>query len=167
MAEQLICNQQVVGSTPITSSNRGEFPSGQRGQTVNLLAVPSVVRIHLLPPKEKELLSTDKSSFFFFNDTFIGTRYTPLVRENTLRYSEGNERRHICAAKASLSASIPAKHAVFPPTYSRSFYKEQGRRDRPPRFCKYLLFSVDFSRHLCDNTRRYCNATTFLFGKGL
>ena len=25
------------------------FPSGQRGQTVNLLAVPSVVRIHLPP----------------------------------------------------------------------------------------------------------------------
>ena len=27
----------------------GEFPSGQRGQTVNLLVLPSVVRIHLLP----------------------------------------------------------------------------------------------------------------------
>ena len=27
----------------------GEFPSGQRGQTVNLLAMPSVVRIHLPP----------------------------------------------------------------------------------------------------------------------
>ena len=29
----------------------GEFPSGQRGQTVNLLALPSVVRIHLRPVK--------------------------------------------------------------------------------------------------------------------
>ena len=46
MAEQLICNQQVVGSTPITSSKEstqkwtymGDFPSGQRGQTVNLLS---------------------------------------------------------------------------------------------------------------------------------
>ena len=28
----------------------GEFPSGQRGQTVNLLATPTVVRIHLPPP---------------------------------------------------------------------------------------------------------------------
>ena len=27
----------------------GDFPSGQRGQTVNLLATPSVVRIHLRP----------------------------------------------------------------------------------------------------------------------
>ena len=28
----------------------GEFPSGQRGQTVNLLSLTSVVRIHLPPP---------------------------------------------------------------------------------------------------------------------
>ena len=33
----------------------GEFPSGQRGQTVNLLLNASVVRIHL-PPPEKGLL---------------------------------------------------------------------------------------------------------------
>ena len=65
LVEQLICNQQVGGSSPSTSStsprrkakptaeqqrNMGEFPSGQRGQTVNLLALPSVVRIHLPPP---------------------------------------------------------------------------------------------------------------------
>ena len=55
----IICNQQVGGSNPSTSSilsqhsilNMGEFPSGQRGQTVNLLSMTSVVRIHLPPPK--------------------------------------------------------------------------------------------------------------------
>ena len=31
----------------------GEFPSGQRGQTVNLLLIASVVRIHLPPPNER------------------------------------------------------------------------------------------------------------------
>ena len=54
-----LCNQQVGGSNPSTSSilpqhsilNMGEFPSGQRGQTVNLLSMTSVVRIHLPPPK--------------------------------------------------------------------------------------------------------------------
>ena len=55
LVEQLICNQQVGGSNPSTSSNfiqdMGDFPSGQRGQTVNLLAMPSVVRIHHPPPK--------------------------------------------------------------------------------------------------------------------
>ena len=57
LAEQLICNQQVIGSSPIIGFCPfirafilvGEFPSGQRGQTVNLLAMPSVVRIHSLP----------------------------------------------------------------------------------------------------------------------
>ena len=59
LVEQLICNQQVGGSSPSTSSIilplcfiMGDFPSGQRGQTVNLLASPSVVRIHHLPPEK-------------------------------------------------------------------------------------------------------------------
>ena len=68
MAEQLICNQQVDGSTPFASSkscnNKGDFPSGQRGQTVNLLSLTSVVRIHHPPPTKNALLSTDKGAFF-------------------------------------------------------------------------------------------------------
>ena len=48
LAEQLICNQQVIGSSPIVGFMDG-FPSGQRGQTVNLLASPSKVRILLHP----------------------------------------------------------------------------------------------------------------------
>ena len=56
LAEQLICNQQVVGSSPITGSttkklNMGRFQSGQMDQTVNLTSSTSVVRIHLCPPK--------------------------------------------------------------------------------------------------------------------
>ena len=31
MAEQLICNQQVVGSTPTTSSKRGKIPEWPKG----------------------------------------------------------------------------------------------------------------------------------------
>ena len=59
LAEQLICNQQVAGSSPIASSidelarqqgNVGRFPSGQREQTVNLPRNASVVRIHPCPP---------------------------------------------------------------------------------------------------------------------
>ena len=57
LAEQLICNQQVIGSSPIIGLvdflliYMGGFPSGQRGQTVNLLHIASVVRIHLHPFK--------------------------------------------------------------------------------------------------------------------
>ena len=96
LVEQLICNQQVGGSNPSTSStspqrpdrslpckresslptvrllsksnplrwasmwfrrqlNTEEFPSGQRGQTVNLLRFASVVRIHPPPPRRSKL----------------------------------------------------------------------------------------------------------------
>ena len=48
LAEQLICNQQVIGSSPIIGFMDG-FPSGQRGQTVNLLSTTSKVRILLHP----------------------------------------------------------------------------------------------------------------------
>ena len=48
LAEQLICNQQVNGSSPLIGFMDG-FPSGQRGQTVNLLQIASVVRIHRHP----------------------------------------------------------------------------------------------------------------------
>jgi hypothetical protein len=41
LVEQLICNQQVVGSSPSAGSDLwnklGRYSSGQRGQTVNLL----------------------------------------------------------------------------------------------------------------------------------
>ena len=50
LAEQLICNQQVNGSSPLIGLNMDGFPSGQRGQTVNLLAMPTGVRIHPPPP---------------------------------------------------------------------------------------------------------------------
>ena len=54
LAEQLICNQQVAGSSPFTSSiitnHLVGFPSGQREQTVNLPSQTSMVRIHPPPP---------------------------------------------------------------------------------------------------------------------
>ena len=63
LAEQLICNQQVIGSSPIIGLQNSicselniyldGFPSGQRGQTVNLLQIASVVRIHLHPLAER------------------------------------------------------------------------------------------------------------------
>ena len=85
LAEQLICNQQVNGSSPVwvvyfisgVLAQLGEhlpykqrvigsspigpimdgFPSGQRGQTVNLLHFASVVRIHLHPLRIFEVMN--------------------------------------------------------------------------------------------------------------
>ena len=48
------------------------FPSGQRGQTVNLLSTTSVVRIHPLPPKRNDnfrkriVVSFCSLHFYFF-----------------------------------------------------------------------------------------------------
>ena len=52
LGEHLPYKQRVIGSSPIGPiklNNMDGFPSGQRGQTVNLLATLSVVRIHLHP----------------------------------------------------------------------------------------------------------------------
>ena len=51
LGEHLPYKQRVIGSSPIgpTLKNKDGFPSGQRGQTVNLLQIASVVRIHLHP----------------------------------------------------------------------------------------------------------------------
>ena len=52
LGEHLPYKQRVIGSSPIGPSNiifiMDGFPSGQRGQTVNLLQIASVVRIYLV-----------------------------------------------------------------------------------------------------------------------
>ena len=55
LGEHLPYKQGVTGSSPVGPTqfnkvnNMGGFPSGQRGQTVNLLQIASVVRIHHRP----------------------------------------------------------------------------------------------------------------------
>ena len=53
LVEQRFCKPPVVGSSPTSGSKvfeiMGVFQSGQMGQTVNLLSLTSVVRIHPHP----------------------------------------------------------------------------------------------------------------------
>ena len=126
MAEQLICNQQVVGSTPITSSKashqvkpkyKGDFPSGQRGQTVNLLSLTSVVRIHHPPPTKNALLST-KTKVRFLNEA----RLRRMKNEAGLRLMKcalrhmrmhGRDSLHVCEANASWQRQLVAVAASY------------------------------------------------------
>ena len=62
----------------------GRFPSGQREQTVNLLAPPSVVRIHLFPPKNNSIVSM---LLFFCEREWMKNRCKATVR--TVAYSNG------------------------------------------------------------------------------
>ena len=85
LVEQLICNQQVGGSSPSTGSTQkgklhmGEFPSGQRGQTVNLLLIASVVRIHL-PPPIKNPPAVLVGLLLVGEDSWIRTHSNPTCR---------------------------------------------------------------------------------------
>ena len=72
LGEHLPYKQRVIGSSPIgpIKTNMDGFPSGQRGQTVNLLATPSKVRI-LLHPLDVErincLLKPKRFESFFIH----------------------------------------------------------------------------------------------------
>ena len=74
MVEQLICNQQVAGSSPIASSVgvfSDGFPSGQREQTVNLSSLTSKVRILPRPPRSQPS-NNKRSTAFMNNRTYAG-----------------------------------------------------------------------------------------------
>ena len=67
----------------------GDFPSGQRGQTVNLLAMPSVVRIHHPPPNKSERLLS--FGFIFWLDYGGVEVYTPLRGESTIPHQKPSD----------------------------------------------------------------------------
>ena len=95
LVEQLICNQQVAGSSPFASSpdligashhhfllnthsHRDGFPSGQREQTVNLSPLASMVRIH---PRPRMKLGKGRGGKVLFENFFS------MTKENEIRGS--------------------------------------------------------------------------------
>ena len=61
------------------------FPSGQREQTVNLSSMTSVVRIHHLPPKQKDI---PKGMYFFcFGGRWLWIRKPPLRNVPVARFN--------------------------------------------------------------------------------
>ena len=85
MAEQLICNQQVVGSTPITSSTKvhicgllyGSVPERPKGADCKSVVTDFGGPNPPAPTTKKALLSQDKSAFFVVGictGGFVGIR---------------------------------------------------------------------------------------------
>ena len=66
-------------------SNMGGFPSGQREQTVNLSSMTSVVRIHHLPPKQKDI--PKGMSFFCFGGRWLWIRKVALRNVPVARFN--------------------------------------------------------------------------------
>ena len=91
MAEQLICNQQVVGSTPTTSSKRGKIPEWPKGADCKSVGTAFGGSNPPLPTKKQHR----KSRCCFFCGKGVSARFTPrgalrlnhLFRCWTLRYA--------------------------------------------------------------------------------
>ncbi len=84
----------------------GDFPSGQRGQTVNLLATPSVVRIHHRP------LYADVAQLaeqLICNQQVIGS--SPIIGLDIIAGWSSLEARRAHNPKVTGSNPVPATHA--------------------------------------------------------
>ena len=68
------------------------FPSGQREQTVNLSSMTSVVRIHHLPPKQKDI--PKGMSFFCFGGRWLWIRKPALRNVPVARFNRRGFRRN-------------------------------------------------------------------------
>ena len=93
----------------------GEFPSGQRGQTVNLLSLTSVVRTHPLPPKIRTRKCADfyllPVTFSLFAKTYLRTDFWKVI-------SNSEER---IGVKSTLQKSLFDKILLFVYTYFNKF----------------------------------------------
>ena len=91
----------------------GEFPSGQRGQTVNLLASLSVVRIHF-PPLENNLFSlvinagwSSSEARRAHNPKVVGSNPTPATHAQIAQLVEQR------TENPRVTGSIPVLGTVF------------------------------------------------------
>ena len=112
--EQLTCNQQVVGSIPITSSIYflGRLQSGQMQRTVNPSSQTSMVRIHPFPPQKHSF-----ECFFVACDVFIDFQSIRLFHnlEPSLLVLESSSLRATREMTLPLIAnpSLPTTKALF------------------------------------------------------
>ena len=107
MVEQLICNQQVAGSSPIASSVgvlSDGFPSGQREQTVNLSSLTSKVRI-LPRPRTSQTDSKIKTT------TKTTTRNRPFMFAVTRTYAGVAQLVELQPSKLDVAGSRPVSRS--------------------------------------------------------
>ena len=129
MAEQLICNQQVVGSTPTTSSKRGKIPEWPKGADCKSVGTAFGGSNPPLPTKKK---TSQCGVFFYAGNRGFCAVYTarrvapePPVSVLTLRYK--------------ISQGVPSGRL---PRYARNDIKCVARNSIK-RVCKvcYYFFS--------------------------
>ena len=96
------------------------FPSGQREQTVNLSSMTSVVRIHHLPPKQKDI--PKGMSFFCFGGRWLWIRKPALRNVPVARFN----RRGLPVGRQPLKYLMVAfrRKGIPPPRSQRPLHTE-------------------------------------------
>ena len=163
LVEQLICNQQVGGSSPSTSSifpkqpieYVGEFPSGQRGQTVNLLSMTSMVRIHPLPPIKK----APDGCFFYWSDGCFeessGSSKQPQDRVRHCGLPESAARRFCRNGSEPSAQTESAPYPSSPTKQERPTFMGCTVKDRKR---KHVIFVLPFNFVSHHNKQGKCTA---------
>ena len=82
--EHLPYKQRVGGSNPSTPTLKGSFQSGQMGQTVNLLLIASVVRIHHYPQQKKKHLHNRDAFFILLSEDYYYDSQNLLLENKKL-----------------------------------------------------------------------------------
>ena len=139
------------------------FPSGQREQTVNLLSVTSVVRIHPSPPRKSVLFGTD---FLFqdnplpFSSIFVALpRRKSLLSAHTRTKTPATIPQIVCLLSKRRCAFFVVKGRGFGCFYIKQPHALRAEppfgADRKQRKMQALAFA-DFAR---SGHRRICNLT--------
>ena len=82
--EHLPYKQRVGGSNPSTPTLKGSFQSGQMGQTVNLLLIASVVRIHHYPQQKRKHLHNRDAFFILLSEDYYYDSQNLLLENKKL-----------------------------------------------------------------------------------
>ena len=128
------------------------FPSGQREQTVNLSSMTSVVRIHHLPPKQKDI--PKGMSFFCFGGRWLWIRKPALRNVPVARFN----RRGFAAAKRIHHRT--GRHACSSATMGGN---NQSRQARAQSEGKNRLFDSEINLHRLFGTI-YCRLRRYPVG---
>ena len=128
------------------------FPSGQREQTVNLSSMTSVVRIHHLPPKQKDI--PKGMSFFCFGGRWL------WIRKVALRNSPVGCFNHRGFAAAKRIHHRTGRHACGSATMGGN---NQSRQARAQSEGKNRLFDSEINLYRLFGTI-YCRLRRYPVG---
>ena len=129
------------------------FPSGQREQTVNLSSMTSVVRIHHLPPKQKDI--PKGMSFFCFGGRWLWIRKVALRNSPVGCFNHRGFRRN-----GSESTHRTGRHACGSATIGGN---SQSRQAHARSEGKNRLFDNEINLHRLLRTI-YCRLRRYLVG---